>query len=59
MYVEFYGLIVVFLQEIPKSLSKNDDTLLSLVKMGFNEEEALMAVERLGALLIIVFVLGF
>ncbi|CAK8533724.1 unnamed protein product [Lathyrus sativus] len=35
-------------EEIRISLSKNDDTLLSLVKMGFNEEEALMAVERLG-----------
>ncbi|CAI8594517.1 unnamed protein product [Vicia faba] len=36
-------------EEMPKScLSENDDTLLSLVKMGFNEEEALMAVKRLG-----------
>lgn len=48
-----YGLIVVFLQEMPKSLSENDDRLLTLVKMGFNEEEALVALERLGALHII------
>jgi len=46
-------MIVVFLQETPKSVSRNDDTLLSLVNMGFKEEEALMAIERLGVLRII------
>lgn len=46
-------MIVVFLQEMPKSVSRNDDTLLSLVNMGFKEEEALMAIERLGVLRII------
>ncbi|XP_058778649.1 DNA (cytosine-5)-methyltransferase DRM2-like [Vicia villosa] len=35
-------------EEMPKSLSENDDPLLTLVKMGFNEEEALVALERLG-----------
>uniref|UniRef100_A0A494G8Q4 SAM-dependent MTase DRM-type domain-containing protein n=1 Tax=Solanum lycopersicum TaxID=4081 RepID=A0A494G8Q4_SOLLC len=35
-------------EETPKSVSRNDDTLLSLVNMGFKEEEALMAIERLG-----------
>lgn len=38
-------------QEITKSVSGNNDTLVSLVKMGFKEEEALIAIERLGAFL--------
>ncbi|MCI29757.1 DNA (cytosine-5)-methyltransferase DRM2-like, partial [Trifolium medium] len=32
--------------EMPKS--GDDDTLLALVKMGFKEQEALVAIERLG-----------
>ncbi|XP_057457148.1 DNA (cytosine-5)-methyltransferase DRM2-like isoform X2 [Lotus japonicus] len=35
-------------EEITKSVSGNNDTLVSLVKMGFKEEEALIAIERLG-----------
>lgn len=38
-----------FLQEVRKPVSENNDTLTSLVKMGFKEEEALIAIERLGA----------
>lgn len=29
-------------------MSENDDTLRSLVKMGYKQEEALVAIERLG-----------
>ncbi|WJX65330.1 DNA (cytosine-5)-methyltransferase, variant 2 [Trifolium repens] len=34
--------------EMPKSVSRDDDMLLALVKMGFKEQEALVAIERLG-----------
>jgi hypothetical protein len=37
-----------FVQEMPKSVSRDDDMLLALVKMGFKEQEALVAIERLG-----------
>ncbi|OIV90336.1 hypothetical protein TanjilG_14734 [Lupinus angustifolius] len=35
-------------EEIAKSVSVNDGKLLSLVKMGYKEEEASIAIERLG-----------
>ncbi|OIW12390.1 hypothetical protein TanjilG_04139 [Lupinus angustifolius] len=35
-------------EETTKSVSVNDGKLLSLVKMGYKEEEALIAIERLG-----------
>ncbi|KAK7381408.1 hypothetical protein VNO78_34077 [Psophocarpus tetragonolobus] len=35
-------------EEIIKTISKSDGTLGTLVKMGFKQEEALIAVERLG-----------
>ncbi|RZB45856.1 DNA (cytosine-5)-methyltransferase DRM2 isoform B [Glycine soja] len=35
-------------EEIAKTMSENDDTLRSLVKMGYKQEEALVAIERLG-----------
>ncbi|XP_004489254.1 DNA (cytosine-5)-methyltransferase DRM2 [Cicer arietinum] len=35
-------------EEMPKSVSRNGDPLHTLVKMGYKEEEAVMAVERLG-----------
>ncbi|OIW14336.1 hypothetical protein TanjilG_25122 [Lupinus angustifolius] len=35
-------------EEITKSVSVNDGKLLSLVKMGYKEEESLIAIERLG-----------
>ncbi|XP_057447436.1 DNA (cytosine-5)-methyltransferase DRM2 isoform X2 [Lotus japonicus] len=35
-------------EEVRKPVSENNDTLTSLVKMGFKEEEALIAIERLG-----------
>jgi len=38
----------IFLQEIAKGTSENDDTLRTLVKMGYKLEEALIAIERLG-----------
>ncbi|XP_027357995.1 DNA (cytosine-5)-methyltransferase DRM2 isoform X2 [Abrus precatorius] len=36
-------------EEITKTISENGDTLRSLVKMGYKQEEALIAIERLGA----------
>ncbi|KHN27446.1 DNA (cytosine-5)-methyltransferase DRM2 [Glycine soja] len=35
-------------EEIAKTMSENDDTLRSLVKMGYKQVEALIAIERLG-----------
>ncbi|XP_061346135.1 DNA (cytosine-5)-methyltransferase DRM2-like [Gastrolobium bilobum] len=35
-------------EEITKSVSENDATLMSLVRMGYKKEEALVAIERLG-----------
>ncbi|QCD95253.1 hypothetical protein DEO72_LG5g3346 [Vigna unguiculata] len=35
-------------EEIAKSSSQNDDTLQTLVKMGYKLEEAIIAIERLG-----------
>ncbi|KAL2327599.1 hypothetical protein Fmac_021026 [Flemingia macrophylla] len=48
--------------DIKKNISdsENDDTLLTLVKMGYKQEEALIAIERLGGLRIdILFVVSF
>lgn len=36
-------------EELPKFDSANDDTLTKLVKMGFEEEEALVAIDRIGS----------
>lgn len=35
-------------EELPKFVSGNDETLARLVKMGFEEEEALVAIDRIG-----------
>jgi len=43
------------LQELPKFVSGNDETLARLVKMGFEEEEALVAIDRIGAYSFFVF----
>lgn len=50
--------LLAFLQEMTKSLCGNVDTLLSLVKMGYKKDEALIAIERLGAFLGFILIFG-